>query len=118
MPLILPGCEEDNRELVVSLMVAYIFKAMTNLANDIRLKAFEFLDLVLEFYPPSLPLYAEKDKGKLKIALVGLFLCLSLFPWKYGMNEKLICMIRMMLGKGYCMLLRMICLQDPLDFLL
>ncbi|KAI9090768.1 hypothetical protein K1719_028621 [Acacia pycnantha] len=53
--------ETDNRELVVSLMVAYIFKAMTNLANDIRLKAFEFLDLVLEFYPPSLPLYAEKN---------------------------------------------------------
>ncbi|KAK4281718.1 hypothetical protein QN277_013179 [Acacia crassicarpa] len=88
---------------------------MTHSANNIRLKAFEFLDLVLEFYPPSLPSYAEKDKGKLKIALVGLVRCLSLFPWN---ERETICMIRMMLDKGYCMLLRMICLQDPLDFLL
>ncbi|KAK4275424.1 hypothetical protein QN277_018510 [Acacia crassicarpa] len=96
--VILPGCEEDNQELVVSLLMAYGFKAMTYLSFDIRLKAFEFLDLVLEFYPPSLPLYAEKifqnyadilrnnqcyfqDKGKLKVVLVGLVRCLSLLPW-------------------------------------
>ncbi|KAI9115572.1 hypothetical protein K1719_013241 [Acacia pycnantha] len=96
--VILPGCEEDNQELVVSLLMAYTFKAMTYLSIDIRLKAFEFLDLVLEFYPPSLPLYAEKifqnyddilrnnqcyfqDKGKLKVVLVGLVRCLSLLPW-------------------------------------
>ncbi|XP_028777518.1 uncharacterized protein LOC114734142 [Neltuma alba] len=102
--VILPGCEEDNPELVVSLLMAYIFKAMTHLAIDIRLKAFEFLDLVLEFYPPSLPLYAEKifqnyddilrknqcylqEKGKLKVALVGLVRCLSLLPWNKGETD-------------------------------
>ncbi|XP_054819603.1 uncharacterized protein LOC129318695 isoform X2 [Prosopis cineraria] len=97
--VILAGCEEDNQELVVSLLMTSIFQAMTHLAIDIRLKAFEFLDLVLEFYPPSLPLYAEKifqiyddilrknqcylqERGKLKVALVGLVRCLSLLPWQ------------------------------------
>ncbi|XP_027349391.1 uncharacterized protein LOC113860993 isoform X2 [Abrus precatorius] len=96
--VILPGCKEDNQELIISLLMAYIFNAMTHLAVDIRIMAFDFLDLVLEFYPPSFSSYAEKifqnyedilrknqyylqDKGKLKDALAGLVRCLSLLPW-------------------------------------
>ncbi|KAI4300557.1 hypothetical protein L6164_033924 [Bauhinia variegata] len=99
--VILPGCKEDNQELVMSLLIAYIFNAMTHLAIDIRLMAFKFLDLVLEFYPPVFSSYSEKifqnyedilrkhqsylqDKGKLKIALAGLGRCLSLLPWNRG----------------------------------
>ncbi|KAL2576601.1 hypothetical protein AAZV13_16G085400 [Glycine max] len=97
--VILPCCKEDNQELIVSLLVPYIFNAMTHLVVDVRMMAFDFLDLILEFYPPSFsPSYAEKifqnyedilvrnqyylqDKGKLKDALAGLVRCLSLLPW-------------------------------------
>lgn len=41
-------------------MMTYIFNAMTNLAIDIRLMAFKFFDLVVQFYPPCFSLYAEK----------------------------------------------------------
>jgi pre-rRNA-processing protein IPI1 len=41
-------------------MMAYIFNAMTHLAVDIRIMAFDFLDLTLEFYPLSFSSYAEK----------------------------------------------------------
>ncbi|KAJ7974885.1 testis-expressed sequence 10 protein [Quillaja saponaria] len=97
--VILPGCKEDNQVLVMSLLMSYIFNAMTHLAIDVRLMAFKFFDLVLEFYPPSFLLHAEKilqnyedilrknqfylqDKGKLKNALAGLVHCLSLLPLK------------------------------------
>ncbi|RZC03022.1 Testis-expressed protein 10-like isoform C [Glycine soja] len=97
--VILPCCKEDNQELIVSLLMPYIFNAMTHLVVDVRMMAFDFLDLILEFYPPSFsPSYAEKifqnyedilvrnqyylqDKGKLKDALAGLVRCLSLLPW-------------------------------------
>ncbi|MED6111713.1 hypothetical protein PIB30_054890, partial [Stylosanthes scabra] len=99
--VILPGCKEDNQELIISLLMAYIFNAMTHLAFDIRIMAFDFLDLVLQFYPPSFSNYAEKifqnyedvlrknqyfsqDKGKLKDVLAGLIRCLSLLPWNKG----------------------------------
>ncbi|GAU17504.1 hypothetical protein TSUD_340470 [Trifolium subterraneum] len=95
---IFPGCKQDNQELITSLMMAYIFNAMTHLSVDIRIMAFDFLDLTLEFYPPSFSSYAEKifqnyedilrknqyhlkDKEKLKDALAGLVRCLSLLPW-------------------------------------
>ncbi|KAG4938837.1 hypothetical protein JHK84_045028 [Glycine max] len=72
----------DNQELIVSLLMPYIFNAMTHLVVDVRMMAFDFLDLILEFYPPSFsPSYAEKDKGKLKDALAGLVRCLSLLAW-------------------------------------
>ncbi|XP_021822389.1 uncharacterized protein LOC110763822 isoform X1 [Prunus avium] len=91
------GCKEDNQELFVSLMMPYIFNAMTHLAIDVRLMAFEFLALVIQYHPPSFFLYAEKilqnfedilrrnqfyleDKKKLKTALAGLEQCLSLLP--------------------------------------
>ncbi|XP_068315026.1 uncharacterized protein [Pyrus communis] len=95
--VILPGCKEDNEELLISLMMAYIFNAMTHLAIDVRLMAFKFLELAIQCHPPSFFLNAEKilqsfedilrwtqffleDKGKLKTALAGLELCLSLLP--------------------------------------
>ncbi|KAI5318842.1 hypothetical protein L3X38_038550 [Prunus dulcis] len=90
-------CKEDNQELFVSLMMPYIFNAMTHLAIDVRLMAFTFLELVIQYHPPSFFLYAEKilqsfedilrrnqfyleDKKKLKTALAGLGQCLSLLP--------------------------------------
>ncbi|XP_020218662.1 uncharacterized protein LOC109801907 isoform X2 [Cajanus cajan] len=96
--VILPGCKEDNQELIISLLMPYIFNAMTHLAVDVRIMAFDFLELILEFYPPSFSSHAEKifqnyedilrknqfylqDKGKLKDALAGLVHCLSLLPW-------------------------------------
>ncbi|XP_022640237.1 uncharacterized protein LOC106770179 isoform X2 [Vigna radiata var. radiata] len=97
--VILPCCKEDNQELVISFLMPYIFNAMTHFSVDVRMMAFDFLDLILEFHPPSFsPLYAEKiflnyedilrrnqyylqDKGKLKDALSGLVHCLSLLPW-------------------------------------
>ncbi|KAK7339876.1 hypothetical protein VNO77_20562 [Canavalia gladiata] len=102
--VILPGCKEDNQELIISLLMPYIFNAMTHLAVDIRIMAFDFLDLILEFYPPSFSSYAEKifqnyedilrknqyylqDKGKLKDALAGLVRCLSLLPWNKGETD-------------------------------
>ncbi|KAI5389045.1 hypothetical protein KIW84_074631 [Lathyrus oleraceus] len=79
-------------------MMAYIFNAMTHLADDIRFMAFDFLDLTLEYYPPSFSSYTEKifqnyedilrknqyhlqDKEKLKDTFAGLVRCLSLLPW-------------------------------------
>ncbi|XP_022638135.1 uncharacterized protein LOC106763108 isoform X4 [Vigna radiata var. radiata] len=103
--VILPCCKEDNQELVVSLLMPYIFNAMTHFSVDVRMMAFDFLDLILEFYPPSFsPLYAEKiflnyedilrrnqyylqDKGKLKAALSGLVRCLSLLPWNKAQTD-------------------------------
>ncbi|KAE8098634.1 hypothetical protein FH972_016679 [Carpinus fangiana] len=95
--VIFPTCKEDNQELFISLIMAYIFNAMTHLAIDVRLMAFKFLDLVVENHPPSFFLYAEKilqnygdilrnnqfylqDTGKLKNVLAGLLQCLSLVP--------------------------------------
>ncbi|KAK1562182.1 hypothetical protein Q3G72_007583 [Acer saccharum] len=95
--VIFPACKEDNQGQFVSLMMAYIFNAMTHLAFDVRLMAFKFFDLVVQYYPPSFSLYAEKilqnyedilrknqcylqDKGKLKNAFAGLVRCLSLLP--------------------------------------
>ncbi|KAL3825702.1 hypothetical protein ACJIZ3_021731 [Penstemon smallii] len=94
--VIFPGCAKDNQGPLVSLMMAYIFNAMTNLAIDVRLMAFKFFDLVIQYYPSSFSLYAEKvlqnyedilrknqfleDKGKLKSILTGLIQGLSLLP--------------------------------------
>ncbi|XP_073066794.1 uncharacterized protein [Primulina eburnea] len=94
--VIFPGCKEDNQGPIVSLMMPYIFNAMTHLAIEVRLMAFKFFDLTVEHYPSSFSLYAEKilcnyedilrknqfldDKGKLKSLLSGLARCLSLLP--------------------------------------
>ncbi|KAL4562598.1 hypothetical protein LXL04_026624 [Taraxacum kok-saghyz] len=95
--VIFPGCKEDNQGTFISLMMAYVFNAMTHLAFDVRLMAFKFFDLVVQHYPMSFSMYAEKiiqhykemlqqnqfnlhDKGKLKSVLAGLAYCLSLLP--------------------------------------
>ncbi|KAG5556427.1 hypothetical protein RHGRI_006875 [Rhododendron griersonianum] len=95
--VIFPSCREDSQGPFVSLMMAYIFNAMTHLAIDVRLMAFNFFDLVVQHYPSSFSTHAEKifknyedilqknqfylqDKGKLKTALAGLVHCLLLLP--------------------------------------
>lgn len=95
--VIFPACKEDNQGTFISLMMAYVFNAMTHLAFDVRLMAFKFFDLVVQHYPISFSMYAEKiiqqykeilqknqfnlhDKGKLKSVLAGLAYCLSLLP--------------------------------------
>ncbi|CAH2036339.1 unnamed protein product [Thlaspi arvense] len=93
---IFPACKEDN--LMVSLLMPSMFLAMANTSIDVRLMAFKFLHLVVEYYPPTFSLYAEKilenykdiiiqrnhvyvqDQSNLKAALSGLTLCLSLLP--------------------------------------
>ncbi|KAI3713299.1 hypothetical protein L1987_71874 [Smallanthus sonchifolius] len=95
--VIFPACKEDNQGTFISLMMAYVFNAMTHLAIDVRLMAFKFFDLVVQHYPLSFSMYADKiiqqykeilqknqfnlhDKGKLKSVLAGLAHCLSLLP--------------------------------------
>ncbi|KAL3536032.1 hypothetical protein ACH5RR_004493 [Cinchona calisaya] len=95
--VVLPSCKEDNQGPFISLMMAYIFNSMTHLAIDVRLMAFKFFDLVVQYYPSSFSFYAEKilqnyqdilqksqfhlqDKGKLKGILAGLVHCLRLLP--------------------------------------
>uniref|UniRef100_A0A2P2M584 Testis-expressed sequence 10 protein isoform X2 n=1 Tax=Rhizophora mucronata TaxID=61149 RepID=A0A2P2M584_RHIMU len=99
--IILPGCKEDYQGPLISLMMAYIFNAMTHLAIDVRVMAFKFFDLTVQHYPPTFSLYTEKilqnyedilqksqfylqDKGKLKTVLTGLLHCLSLLPSDKG----------------------------------
>ncbi|KAG7556642.1 Armadillo-type fold [Arabidopsis suecica] len=91
------ACKEDNKGLVVSRLMPYIFTSMTNSSIEVRLMAFKFFHLVLEYYPPTFSLYAEKilenykdviqknhfyvqDKNKLEVVLSGLKQCLSLLP--------------------------------------
>lgn len=95
--VIFPGCKEDNKGPINSLMMTYIFNAMTHMAIEVRLMAFKFFDLLIQYFPSSFLLYAEKilqnyedilqknkfylqDKGSLKNALAGLVRCLSLLP--------------------------------------
>lgn len=95
--VVFPSCREESQGPFVSLMMAYIFNAMTHLAIDVRLMAFKFFDLVVQHYPSSFSMHAEKifqnyedilrknqfylpDKGKLKSALAGLVHCLLLLP--------------------------------------
>ncbi|CAA2988029.1 testis-expressed sequence 10 homolog isoform X1 [Olea europaea subsp. europaea] len=102
--VIFPGCKEDNQGPLISLMMAYIFNAMTHLAIDVRLMAFSFFDLVVQYNPSSFSLYAEKilqnyedilrknqifleDKSKLKNTFGGLVHCLSLLPCDEGEND-------------------------------
>ncbi|XP_021769630.1 uncharacterized protein LOC110733861 isoform X2 [Chenopodium quinoa] len=94
---ILPGCKEDIKGAPISLIMAYLFKAMTNLAIDVRFMAFKFFDLVVQTHPPAFSTYAEKalenytdllqknqflseEKSKLKFVLSSLVRCLSMLP--------------------------------------
>ncbi|PON97424.1 Pre-rRNA-processing protein IPI1/Testis-expressed sequence 10 protein [Trema orientale] len=94
--VIFPVCKEEHQEFIECVM-RYIFHAMTNLKFEVRLMAFKFLELVVEHYPVSFFVHAEKifqnykeilqmnkfyfqEKGKLKLVLSGLLRCLSLLP--------------------------------------
>ncbi|KAL1196940.1 hypothetical protein V5N11_024740 [Cardamine amara subsp. amara] len=94
---IFPAFKEDSQGPMVSLLMPCIFLAMAASAIDVRLMAFKFFHLVVEYYPPTFSLDAEKilenykdiiqknhfyveDKSKLKVALSGLAHCLSLLP--------------------------------------
>ncbi|XP_058003361.1 uncharacterized protein LOC131169038 isoform X1 [Hevea brasiliensis] len=95
--VIFPTCNEDMP--FIHLMMGYIFVAMANLAIEVRLMAFKFFDLIVQYYPAAFSLHGEKvlqnyadilqknqfcleDKGRLKNVLVGLLRCLSLLPSK------------------------------------
>ncbi|KAL0864510.1 hypothetical protein Bca101_043628 [Brassica carinata] len=83
---------------MVLLLMPFIFLAMADSLIDVRLMAFEFMHLVVEYYPPTFSLYAEKilenykdiiiqinhfyvqDKINLRVVLSGLTHCLSLLP--------------------------------------
>nr|GEX73374.1 testis-expressed sequence 10 protein-like [Tanacetum cinerariifolium] len=58
--VIFPACKEENQGTFISLMMAYVFNAMTHLSIDVRLMAFKFFDLVVRHYPASFSMYAEK----------------------------------------------------------
>lgn len=55
-------CEyvQDNQRIMVSLLMPCIFLAMADSLIDVRLMAFDFLHLVVEYYPATFSLYAEK----------------------------------------------------------
>ncbi|XP_057526362.1 uncharacterized protein LOC130805595 isoform X1 [Amaranthus tricolor] len=95
--VIFPGCKEDIQGAPISLLMAYIFRAMTHLSNDVRFMAFKFLDLMVQIHPPAFFMYTDKvldsymdllqknqfnleDKSKLRFALSALVRCLSLLP--------------------------------------
>ncbi|XP_058003358.1 uncharacterized protein LOC110634711 isoform X7 [Hevea brasiliensis] len=95
--VIFPTCNEDMP--FIYLMMGYIFVAMANLAIEVRLMAFKFFYLIVQYYPAAFSLHGEKvlqnyadilrknqfcleDKGRLKNVLVGLLRCLSLLPSK------------------------------------
>ncbi|CAL9106528.1 unnamed protein product [Musa acuminata var. zebrina] len=97
--VIFPSSKEEITAPIISLLMAYIFNAMSHLAVDVRLMAFKFFELVVLNYPSSFMLYAEKvldnyvdilrnnliylvDKSKLKNVLGGLAHCLSLLSNK------------------------------------
>lgn len=95
--VVLPSYKHDNQGPFISLMMAYIFNAMTHLAIDVRVMTFKIFDLVVQNYPSSFPLYAEKilqnygdvlqksqfhlqEQSKLESILSGLVHCLRLLP--------------------------------------
>lgn len=59
--VIFPGCKEDNKGPINSLMMTYIFNAMTHMAIEVQLMAFKFFDLLIQYSPSSFLLYAEKE---------------------------------------------------------
>ncbi|KAM0941753.1 putative pre-rRNA-processing protein Ipi1 [Dioscorea sansibarensis] len=97
--VVFPSLKEEFTGSMISMMMAYVFNAMTHIAVDIRLMAFKFFELIVLSFPSSFLLYAEKvldnyidilknnqiylqDKSKLKSALAGLVRCLSLLADK------------------------------------
>ncbi|KAG6481826.1 hypothetical protein ZIOFF_058447 [Zingiber officinale] len=105
--VIFPSSKEEITAPVISLLMAYIFNAMTHMTVDIRLMAFKFFELLAANYPSSFMSYAEKvvldnyidilrnnqiylvEKSKLINALAGLAHCLSLIANKGQCDDRL-----------------------------
>ncbi|XP_074587560.1 uncharacterized protein LOC141843383 [Curcuma longa] len=104
--VIFPSSKEEITAPVISLLMAYIFNAMTHMTVDVRLMAFKFFELLAVSYPSSFLLYAEKvldnyidilrnnqiylvEKSKLINALAGLAHCLSLIANKGQRDDRL-----------------------------
>lgn len=66
---------------IISLLMAYIFNAMSHLAVDVRLMAFKFFELVVLNYPSSFMLYAEKvsTHSDLSLTYFSFFLCVNIY---------------------------------------
>ncbi|CAN1144085.1 Pre-rRNA-processing protein IPI1 [Linum perenne] len=56
----------DSQGPLISMLMAYIFNAMTHLAIDVRLMAFKFFNLIVEYHPDAFVLHAEKVIPNLK----------------------------------------------------
>ncbi|XP_078432784.1 ARM repeat superfamily protein isoform X2 [Wolffia australiana] len=99
-----PQIKEEISAPVISLLMAYVFNAMTHLAIDIRVMGFKFFLLIVQNHPSSFLLYAEKvldcyydilrnkqlyieDKSKIKDVLDGLLHCLSSFAFGKEKND-------------------------------
>lgn len=82
---------QDNQGTFISLMMAYIFNAMTHLAIDVRVMAFKFVELVVLNYPSSFPLYAEKvcqwSSFTLVLHCVSLLFCMKYIHCFYYSNN-------------------------------
>lgn len=99
MTRIVPFFIQDNQELFVSLMMAYIFNSMTHLAIDVRLMAFKFLELVVQSYPPSFFLYAEKV-SKTAVKCYVMLLLGSLLDVLFGSKQlENYCLCSSLIGK-------------------
>ncbi|KAF6159856.1 hypothetical protein GIB67_032940 [Kingdonia uniflora] len=109
--VIFPGIKEETPGPFTSLIMAYIFNAMTHLSIHIRLMAFEFFDLVVQHYPSSILSHAEKvlqnyedilrknhiyleDKGQLKSGLLGLVHYLSMLPHDKKVHSSSFCKVK------------------------
>lgn len=99
--VIFPSLKEDITGAVMSLLMPYVFNAMTHIAVDIRLMAFKYFELIILNYPSSFTIFREQvlenyidilknyqiylqEKSNLKNALGGLVHCLSFLVSKGG----------------------------------
>lgn len=105
--VIFPSLKEDITGPVISLLMPYVFNAMTHIVVDIRLMAFRFFELIVLNYPSSFAIYTDQvldnytdilrnyqiylqEKNHLKNVLGGLVNCLSFLVSKGeedGFNE-------------------------------
>ncbi|KAG0494528.1 hypothetical protein HPP92_005522 [Vanilla planifolia] len=97
--VVFPCLMEELTRPIMSLLLAYVFNAMTHMAADIRLMAFKFFELIVLNYPSSFTLHTQQvfdnyidilrnyqiylqDRSNLKNALAGLERCLSFLVGK------------------------------------
>ncbi|XP_020253148.1 uncharacterized protein LOC109830320 isoform X2 [Asparagus officinalis] len=100
---IFPRIKEDATGPIISLLMVYVFNAMTHMAVDVRLMAFKFFNLIVQSFTSSFILYAEKvldnymdilrnnqiylhERSNLKNVLDGLLRCMSSLANRRGAN--------------------------------